>query len=202
MKTALVDYGLGNLRSIKRGLEQANAKVIITSEKAEIINADAIVFPGVGAFREASKNLLKLSNVILEEIEIGKPLLGICLGLQLLFTLSTEGGLYKGLDVFKGKIVRLPSNIKVPHIGWNTIKIVKSNNPLLREIENNSYVYFVHSYYAEPENPDNILSKTYYGLEFPSSFSKKQMFLTQFHPEKSGDTGLQILKNFIGFVKR
>jgi len=128
-------------------------------------------------------------------------LLGICLGLQLLFTTSTEGGLHKGLGIFKGRVIHLPTNVKVPHMGWNTLRIVKPDSPILAGISDGAYVYFVHSYYGDAENKDEIISKTDYGKEFPSAVSKGQIFATQFHPEKSGKTGLQILRNFVEYVK-
>lgn len=200
VKIAVIDYGLGNLRSIKRGLEEVKSEANVTHKKEDMIDADAIVLPGVGAFQEAIKNLGPISDVILDQIQEGKPLLGICLGLQLLFTTSTEGGLHKGLDIFKGKVVQLPLHVKVPHMGWNTLRIVKPDSPLFEGISGGAYVYFVHSYYGDVENEDEIVSKTYYGTDFASALSKDQIFATQFHPEKSGVTGLQILKNFVEYV--
>ncbi len=201
VKIAIIDYGLGNLRSIKRGLEEVKAEAPITHKKEEITDADAIVLPGVGAFEEAAKNLRPISKTILDQIQGGKPLLGICLGLQLLFTVSTEGGPHKGLDVFKGKVIQLPPGVKVPHIGWNTLKIVKPDSPLFQGILDGAYVYFVHSYYGAVENSDLIVSKTYYGTEFPSAVSKNHVFATQFHPERSGETGLRMLKNFVEYIR-
>jgi len=201
VRVAIVNYGIGNLRSIKRSLEAVGSKVVITHEKADIIVADAIVLPGVGAFEGAVKNLKPISDMLLDQVREGKPLLGICLGLQLLFTVSTEGGLYRGLDILKGRVVRLPEGVKIPRMGWNTLKIVKPDNPLLREVSDGAYVYFVHSYYAEADDPDNIVAETHYGLDFPSVLSRDNIFATQFHPEKSGKTGLQILKNFIETIK-
>lgn len=202
VEIAIVDYGIGNLRSIKRGLEESNSKVIVTHEERKIKEADAVVLPGVGAFQEAFRNLNPLSNVILDKIRDGSILLGICLGLQLLFSTSTEGGLNKGLDFFKGKVIKLPPKVKVPHIGWNTLNIVDPNNPLFQGVPDGAYVYFVHSYFASPENVDVIISKTFYGLNFPSALAKKNVFLTQFHPEKSATTGLKILTNFVDYVKK
>lgn len=200
-KIAVIDYGLGNLRSIRRGLEEVGAKVCITHRKAEIRRADALVLPGVGAFEEAIKNLKPISQVVRDQIEIGKPLLGICLGLQLLFTTSTEGGLHRGLNILKGKIVKLPPGVKVPHMGWNTLKIVKPDNPLFEGVPDNSYAYFVHSYYAIAENENDIITKTTYGVDFPSTVSRDHVLATQFHPERSAMTGLQILKNFVNYIK-
>jgi glutamine amidotransferase len=201
-KIAIIDYGLGNLRSIRKGLEKAGAEAYITHQEEDIRKADALVLPGVGAFEEAIKNLKPLSQVVCEQIELGKPLLGVCLGLQLLFTVSTEGGLHRGLNIFKGKVVKLPSNVRVPHMGWNTLKIVKSENPIVEGLPNNSYAYFVHSYYGDAEDKNDIITETTYGIDFPSILSKGNVFATQFHPERSATTGLQILKNFVNYVKK
>jgi glutamine amidotransferase len=201
MKIAIIDYGLGNLRSIQRGLEEVGARIVVTHRRDDLIDADAIVLPGVGAFEEAYKNIEPLSETILEEISEGKAFLGICLGLQLLFTTSEEGGFHKGLDVFKGSVIKLPPILKVPHIGWNSLSIIQPENPLLTNISNGEYVYFIHSYYAKSENTKEIISKTWHGIDFPSSFSKKNIFSTQFHPEKSGKVGLQILKNFVDYLR-
>ena len=199
-KVAIIDYGLGNLRSIQRGLETVGANVIITHLEGEIGGADAFVLPGVGAFEDAVNNLRPLSQVVLDQIKSGKPLLGVCLGLQLLFTESAEGGVQRGLDVFKGKVVRLPS-LKIPHIGWNTLKILKPDSLLFKGVPDNSFVYFVHSYYADVEDSDDAVTTTEYGINFPSTVSRGHVFATQFHPEKSGYVGLRILKNFINYVK-
>ncbi|MEM2971168.1 MAG: imidazole glycerol phosphate synthase subunit HisH [Candidatus Bathyarchaeia archaeon] len=200
-KIAIIDYGLGNLRSIRKGLEKAGAEAYITRE-ADVCMADAVVLPGVGAFEEAIKNLKPLSHIVYEQVQLGKPLLGVCLGLQLLFSVSTEGGLRRGLDVFEGKVVELPSNVKVPHMGWNTLKIVKPENPLVNGLPNNSYAYFVHSYYGEVEDKKDVVAETTYGIVFPSILSKGNVFATQFHPERSATTGIKILKNFVNYVKR
>jgi len=199
-KVAIIDYGLGNLRSIQRGLETAGASAIITHREDEICGADALVLPGVGAFKDAIENFKPLSQVVLNQIKSGKPLLGVCLGLQLLFTESSEGGIQRGIDVFRGKVVRLPS-LKVPHIGWNTLKILKPDNLLFKGVPDNSFVYFVHSYYGDAEDSDDVVTTTEYGINFPSTVSRSNVFATQFHPEKSGHTGLCILKNFINYVK-
>ncbi|MFH1327364.1 MAG: imidazole glycerol phosphate synthase subunit HisH [Candidatus Bathyarchaeota archaeon] len=200
-KIVIVDLGLGNLRSVENGLEKAGSTAFITGRKEEIREADAIVLPGVGAFEDATRNLKPLSETLLDQVESGKPLLGICLGLQLLFTTSMEGGTYDGLDVLNGKIIRLPESVKIPQIGWNTLKIVKPESPLCSGIPENAFVYFVHSYYAEVENRNDIDTLTEYGIEFPSVVSRKHVFATQFHPEKSGHVGLQMLENFVRYIK-
>lgn len=195
----VIDYGVGNLRSITRGLERAGATVKLTRSIEDVSEAEAVVLPGVGAFRDALENLEPLKERLLQEVKGGKPLLGICLGLQLLFEESAEGGHAKGLALIKGRVVRLPSNVKVPHIGWNTIE-VRKECPLLSGV-GNAYLYFVHSYYAVPEEEGVVAATTRYGVEFPSVIWKENIFATQFHPEKSGEVGLRILRNFVRTVK-
>ncbi|MEM2849672.1 MAG: imidazole glycerol phosphate synthase subunit HisH [Candidatus Bathyarchaeia archaeon] len=204
VKVVVFDYTVGNLRSIKNGLERSGAEVLITSEITEIKKADALVLPGVGAFSEAIKRLFPVTDLVKSFITSGGALLGICLGMQLLFTVSTEGGLYKGLDYFKGLVVKLPSNVKIPHIGWNTIEIRDYNCPLLEDIPNGSFLYFVHSYYTKMSDAEvgSVDAETLYGVVFPSAVSRGSVFATQFHPEKSGEIGLKILKNFIQYIRR
>jgi glutamine amidotransferase len=197
----IVNYGVGNLRSIRKGLEKSGAQVQITHNPTELRNADAIVLPGVGAFAPAVKNMLHIAKVVAEDVDNGKPILGICLGLQLLFTRSNEGGLVKGLDFISGEVIKLPKSVKTPQMGWNTIDFARSH-PLLDGIKDHSYVYFVHSYYPQPTDPDLIVTTTEYGVKFASMVAKKNLFATQFHPEKSSKTGLIMLKNFVRIVKR
>jgi glutamine amidotransferase len=198
---AVVNYGVGNLRSIRKGLEKSGAAVEITHSPKQLRNSDAIVLPGVGAFAPAVKNMAPIADVVAEAKENGKPILGVCLGLQLLFTRSSEGGSVNGLDFISGDIVKLPENVKTPQMGWNTLNIVQSH-PLLEGVKGGSYVYFVHSYYPQPTDPKVIVATTEYGVTFPSIVAKKNLFATQFHPEKSSKTGLAILKNFVRIVKR
>jgi len=200
-KIVIIDYGVGNLRSISKALEETGATPVISKLGQEIHAADALILPGVGAFEEAVKHLKPISQLILEEIDSGKPLLGICLGLQLLFTASTEGGLRKGLNVFNGKVVRLPKDLKIPHIGWNTLKVLRPENPILNSVPDGSYVYFVHSYYAQVECRDHVIAETEYGIRFPSIIAKGRIFATQFHPEKSAAVGLRMIGNFVNYVK-
>lgn len=202
MFTVILDLGIGNLRSISRGLEFAGTKTKITSNSTDLREADSIVLPGVGAFKDAIKNLKLLKEPLFEEISSGKPVLGVCLGMQLMFEESTEGGLHKGLEIFRGRVVRFPKleGLKIPQMGWNSLKIIKKD-PLVEGVEDNSYVYFVHSYYANSN--ENAVAKTSYGVDFFSIVSKnEQIFATQFHPEKSGDIGLKMLENFVKIVKR
>ncbi|HBO84770.1 MAG TPA: imidazole glycerol phosphate synthase subunit HisH [Deltaproteobacteria bacterium] len=202
---AIIDYDMGNLRSVQKGFERVGHKCIITRNPKDILDASHVVLPGVGAFKDCMENLQNygLIEPILNVINDGKPFLGICLGLQLLFTESEEFGIHKGLDIIKGRVVRFDfSNIegsddiiKVPHMGWNNIKILQ-DAPLLKDIPDNSYFYFVHSYYVVPEDEDVIATKTDYGIEFTSSIWKDNIFACQFHPEKSQKMGSMILKNF------
>ena len=201
-RVSVVNYGVGNLKSVKKGLEKSGAKVLITDNSKEIAESDAVVLPGVGAFAPAVKNMAPLSDVLKESVKDGKPLFGICLGLQLLFTTSSEGGSpTSGLDFISGGIIKLPENVKTPQMGWNTVDIVKSH-PMLEGVPNRSYVYFVHTYVPKPSEPDVILATTEYGVKFPSIIGKRNFFATQFHPEKSSKTGLTILENFVNTLKR
>lgn len=202
---AIVDYGMGNIRSVEKGFIKVGADVKITSDPKVLADAKGIVLPGVGAFRDCMKNLdnLKLLDSIVKEIQKGKPYLGICLGLQILFTESEEFGTCKGLDVFKGRVVKFKfdagSDLKIPHMGWNTVRFVKKP-PIFDGIQDNSYFYFVHSYYVAPEDKDIVAGTTDYGIEFTSMVWRNNIFATQFHPEKSQELGLKILKGFKEFV--
>jgi glutamine amidotransferase len=166
-----------------------------------LLGSDAIVLPGVGAFAPAVKNMAPIADVVAEAMKYGKPILGVCLGLQLLFTRSSEGGSVKGLDFISGNIVKLPETVKTPQMGWNTLKIAQSH-PLLDGVKDGSYVYFVHSYYPQPSDSGVVVATTEYGIRFASMVAKKNLFATQFHPEKSSKTGLTMLKNFVRIVKR
>lgn len=194
---AIIDYGMGNLRSVQKGFEKAGFKAIVTTDVKVIREASGIVLPGVGAFKDAIHNLQSsgLSQEIIKAIDENKPYLGICLGLQLLFTLSEEDGLHLGFNVIKGKVTRFPNTVKVPHIGWNQIN-KKIDLPIFKDIPTGSSFYFVHSYYVQPEDKSVITTTTDYGLEFVSSVWRGNLFAVQFHPEKSSMLGLKILKNF------
>jgi len=200
-KVSVVNYGVGNLRSVKRGLEKSGAKVLVTHRPEDLSKSDAIVLPGVGAFAAAVKNVAPLSDVLMQSVKDGKPLLGICLGLQLLFTTSSEGGPINGLGLISGDVVKLPNSVKIPQMGWNTVDIVRAH-PLLDGVPNRFYAYFVHSYIPQPAEQDVILATTEYGVRFPSIVSRQNLFATQFHPEKSSKNGSTILKNFVKIVKR
>jgi len=198
-KVAIIDYGVGNLHSIRRGIELAGADARVTSELAEIEAADAIVLPGVGAFESAMEGLKNKLDVIREVVQAGKPLLGICLGMQLLLERSEEGN-GDGMNLIPGEVVRLSQGLKVPHMGWNSLEL-RREHPILAGIASGSYMYFVHSYYARPENSSTILATTGYGVEFPSIIAQGSIIGVQFHPEKSSKLGLQLLQNFVGMVK-
>ena len=196
-----MNYGVGNLRSIRKGLEKSGAQAKITHSPTELRASDAIVLPGVGAFAPAVKNMAPIADVVAEAMNSGKPIFGVCLGLQLLFTQSSEGGTIKGLDFISGNVVKLPYTVKTPQMGWNTIDFAKAH-PLLDGVKDHSYVYFVHSFYPQPTDPDTVVTTTQYGVKFASMVAKKNLFATQFHPEKSSKTGLTMLKNFVKIVKR
>ena len=196
-----MNYGVGNLRSIRKGLEKSGAQVKVTHNPNDLRSADAIVLPGVGAFAPAVKNMEPITDVVAEAMNDGTPILGVCLGLQLLFTRSSEGGSIKGLNFICGEVVKLPESVKTPQMGWNTINFARSH-PLLDGVKDHSYVYFVHSYYPQPTDQAVIVTTTEYGVSFASMVAKKNLFATQFHPEKSSKTGLMMLKNFVRIVKR
>ncbi|OGP69306.1 MAG: imidazole glycerol phosphate synthase, glutamine amidotransferase subunit [Deltaproteobacteria bacterium RBG_13_53_10] len=198
-KIVIIDYGMGNLRNVQRGFQRIGHEARVTRGKREIQQASAIVLPGVGAFGDCMLHLEKydLIGPLLRSIEQGKPYLGICLGLQILFSESEEFGSSKGLGVVKGKVVRFnpdPEH-KVPHMGWNTVEIVREPRPL-NGIGQDDFFYFVHSYYVIPEEEKWVSTITHYGITFASSIWKDNIFATQFHPEKSQEKGLRILENF------
>ena len=203
---AIVDYGMGNLRSVEKGFKKAGIDAFVTSSPGAIDDADAVVLPGVGAFRDCIRNLtdLSLTDVVAKSISKGKPFLGICLGLQVLFSESEEFGTCRGLDIFKGKVVKFRFGDfegKIPHMGWNTITMV-NRPPILSEIPDGSFLYFVHSFYVVPEDKSIIATTTDYGIPFTSMIWKDNVFATQFHPEKSQELGLKILSAFGEFVKK
>ncbi|MFQ5808987.1 MAG: imidazole glycerol phosphate synthase subunit HisH [Armatimonadota bacterium] len=194
---ALIDYGMGNLGSVEKALRRVGLEPAITSRPADVEAARAVVLPGVGACGDCMDNLRKLGLIepVRDAIAAGKPYLGICLGLQILFTESEESGTVPCLDIIPGRVVRFTHDLKVPQIGWNQIH-KRSDTPLLNGVEDGSYVYFVHSYHVVPEDDSVIATTTEYGYEFVSSIAAGSMFATQFHPEKSQAVGLQILTNF------
>jgi glutamine amidotransferase len=199
-KAVIFDYGVGNLLSLKFALEKTGLDASVGTSAQELATADAIALPGVGAFSAAAAKLSAVKETLTNKVKDGTPLLGICLGVQLFFEDSEEGP-GNGLALFKGKTVRLPGTVKVPHMGWNTLNIIKQNE-LFDGIVEGSYVYFVHSLYPVPANESIVCTQTEYGTTFTSAIASKNVYGTQFHPEKSGDIGLRILKNFAKIVVR
>ncbi|MBW7573975.1 imidazole glycerol phosphate synthase subunit HisH [Caproiciproducens faecalis] len=200
---AVIDYGAGNLQSVVKAFHYIGCDVHVTADKEELKNASAAVLPGVGAFGDAMGCLKKndFVNPVLDFIESGKPFFGICLGLQLLFEESEETPGISGLGVLKGKILKIPAEtgLKIPHIGWNSLS-VKENTGLFQNLEPDPYVYFVHSFYLKAENSEVVSSTAEYGVTIDASVQHGNLFATQFHPEKSGKTGLQMLKNFVALI--
>ena len=199
-EAVIFDYGAGNLLSLKVALEKVGLKAKISSTKQVLKTADAIALPGVGNFSAAADKLEHVRIEIFDAVKNGVPLLGICLGLQLFFPRSDEGA-GDGLGLYDGNNAWLPNSVKVPHMGWNTLRIVKQTE-LLDDIKEDSYVYFVHSLYPVPADKELVCTETDYGTTFTSSIATRNVFGTQFHPEKSGDVGLQILRNFARAVKK
>ncbi len=197
---AIIDYGAGNLHSVKNALDFLGMPCVVTGNSDEILAAGKVILPGVGAFGDAMKCLEDsgLNKTVKAVIKSGKPFLGICLGLHLLFEESEESPTAKGLGVFKGKVVKIPDrdNLKIPHMGWNSIKLTKDSK-ILKNIGDEPYLYFVHSYYIKPRDADIVSAYTEYGQRLDIAIEKDNVFATQFHPEKSGDIGMKILKNFI-----
>ncbi|MFZ2656756.1 MAG: imidazole glycerol phosphate synthase subunit HisH [Victivallales bacterium] len=197
---AIIDYGMGNLSSVFKALKKLGADVAITDKVSEIRKAGSVILPGVGHFGDGMKNLKSsgMVDVVRESIADKKPFLGICLGMQLLMEDSEEAPGVEGLGIFKGKVVRFKkSSLKVPHMGWNDITM-KGKNPNLKGIRDGTFFYFVHSYYVKPVDSEISVATCNYGVDFAACLGKDNVFATQFHPEKSQDAGLQILKNWIG----
>jgi len=208
MKVAIVDYDIGNVRSIINVFKKFDIEIILTKDKKDILEANGVVLPGVGAFAHGMENLKKygLIDILNEYVKTNKPFLGICLGMQMLLEESEEFGITKGLGYIKGKIIKLPikNDEKLPHVSWNEIKQknIAWKNTILDSIEENSNMYFVHSFVAVPESESNILSTTEYGgIEFCSAVIKGNIYGTQFHPEKSATIGLKVIENFVKIVK-
>ncbi|MEX0867670.1 MAG: imidazole glycerol phosphate synthase subunit HisH [Pirellulales bacterium] len=196
---AIIDYQMGNLRSVQKGFEKVGREAVITSDPAVLADAAKIVLPGVGAFEDAIRELRerKLIDPIYAAVDSGKPFLGICLGLQLLFDRSYEHGEHEGLGILSGEVVpfELPQELKVPHMGWNQL-VMRHKPPLLEGLDDGVYCYFVHSYYVKPSDADVIATETNYGHDFCSMIWRDNLYATQFHPEKSQRDGLRILQNF------
>lgn len=201
----IVNYGAGNIGSVEKAFEYLGQQVALASTPEEVANADALVLPGVGAIGDAMENLTKrgLAEPIIAHIKANKPFLGICLGLQMLFEESEEGGSVKGLGVFQGKVCKFPDTmgLKIPQIGWNQLQM-KEGSRLFKNIPAQAHTYFVHSYYLQAENPELVAARCEYGILFDAAIESGNIFATQFHPEKSGAVGLQILKNFVEVAEK
>lgn len=196
---AIIDYGLGNLHSVQKAVAYVGGEAVVTNDNAVILTADKVILPGVGAFADGMRGLKScgLVTVLQEVVALGKPLLGICLGMQLLFEESEEQGQHQGLGLLAGKVVFFEQQgIKVPQIGWNQVEISKQSG-LLKDISDGDYFYFNHSYYCVPQAAETVLTITDYGTTFSSAVAKGNIYGVQFHPEKSQKTGLQILNNFV-----
>lgn len=204
---AVIDYGMGNLRSVAKALELAGAKANVTSLPGDVARAQAVVFPGVGSFGPAVRNIerIGLKESLNEAIRMGKPFLGICLGFQLLFDSSEENRSSRGLGVIPGRVVKFGRStkgsagraLKVPHMGWNRVTVNRKNSAMFAGIADRSFFYFVHSYYGYPQEKNAVAGSTEYGVRFCSAVAAGNVWGCQFHPEKSGDTGLKLLKNFV-----
>jgi glutamine amidotransferase len=203
---AIVDYGMGNLRSVEKALQKLGHHAVITASSADVYAADRVILPGVGAFGACMANLTRpaedgtpLSDAVCEAARSGRPFLGICLGMQLLLSESEEMGRHRGLNLVPGRVVRFSANgsgpLKVPHMGWNALRIER-DSPLLRGVKDGAMVYFVHSYLCQPENPDVVTATADHGGLFCAVLRQGNVFATQFHPEKSGEVGLRMLDNF------
>ena len=200
LRIAILDYGVGNLYSITCALQGLGAEVTLINTVKDRMDVDALILPGVGNFTPVAKKLNREKEAICDYIEAGRPLLGICLGLQILLDESEEGD-GKGLSLISGSARRLPKGVKIPHIGWNTLTIVKQHE-FIEGVQNRSWVYFLHSYYPSLTDKELVLAETHYGLTFPSIVGRGALIGTQFHPEKSAETGKILLKNFLKMIRR
>ncbi|ADG06848.1 imidazole glycerol phosphate synthase subunit HisH [Kyrpidia tusciae] len=195
---AVIDYGMGNLHSVAKGFAKVGVEARVTSDPRAVVEADGVVLPGVGAFGDAMFNLrhLGMLDAIRRVVKEGRPLLGICLGMQLLFSESEEHGRHVGLHLIPGKVRRFQGDFKIPHMGWNDLTIRRPDHPLVDGVKNGDFVYFVHSYYADPQDPGVVVADTDYHVRVPAIVAKDHVMGMQFHPEKSSDIGLRMLRNF------
>jgi glutamine amidotransferase len=202
VKLIVVDYGAGNLRSVTIALARLGFDPLVTSEPEAVEGADVVILPGVGAAADTMSNLVqrRLVEPIREYIASSRPFLGVCMGLQVLFSLSEEGGEHLCLDILPGRVRRLPEGLKVPHMGWNGVQ-QRSPHPIFDGIPDGAFFYFVHSYYAQPEDASVVVGETEYGVTFPAVVAKDNIVATQFHPEKSADWGLRLYENFLRIAR-
>jgi glutamine amidotransferase len=203
VKIVVVDYGAGNLHSVARAVMHAGKRPLITSSARYVAEADGLIVPGVGAAADTMSNLRSHGMVepIKEYIASGRPFLGVCMGQQALFDVSEEGGEHECLGIIHGRVVRLPEGLKVPHMGWNRVNIVEPH-PIFEGIDSGSHFYFVHSYYPQPVDASVVIGETEYGVTFPSVVAQDNIVATQFHPEKSGQTGLRMYENFLAIASK
>jgi glutamine amidotransferase len=202
---AILDYKIGNVRSVEKAVDRAileselDQTVVLTADQDRILSADGVILPGVGAFGACITNLSTagLAPVVQRVVKDNIPLLGICVGMQMLFEMSEEMGTWRGLGLLPGRVRKFPDTLRIPQIGWNQLHIQRSD-PLLAGVEDGDYAYFVHSYYCDPATPDDVLTTTDYGFEYASMVRRGHIWGAQFHPEKSQQVGIQILKNFLG----
>jgi imidazole glycerol-phosphate synthase subunit HisH len=198
--TVIVDYGMGNLRSVEKAVSAVGGRPLISANPETVLNSERLILPGVGAFGDAMRNLAQsgLDDAVRNAVQSGKPLLGLCLGLQLLFSHSEEFGSHQGLDLIPGVVRRFDDSVlRVPHVGWNQIESARPD-PLLGNIPDGSYFYFVHSFFVEPDDPEDVLTQTDYGRSFCSIACRGKVWGVQFHPEKSQEMGKRLLRNFLG----
>ncbi len=197
-KVVIVDYGAGNLRSVSRAVAHVGHEPCVTADPADVDTADALIVPGVGAAADTMRNLRESRMVepVRAYIASGRPFFGVCMGQQALLSVSEEGGEHECLGIIPGRVKRLPGGQKVPHMGWNQVR-QEREHPIFRDIPDESYFYFVHSYYPEPEDPSVVIGLTEYGVAFASVLARDNIVATQFHPEKSGEMGLQMYANFL-----
>jgi len=198
VKPIVIDYGAGNLRSVAIALARLSFDPLVTSQPEAVDSADVVILPGVGAAADTMSNLAqrRLVEPIREYIASGRPFLGICMGLQVLFSLSEEGGEHPCLGILPGRVRRLPDGLKVPQMGWNRVR-QRCSHPIFDGIPDGAFFYFVHSYYAQPEDPSVVIGETDYGVTFPAVVAKDNIVATQFHPEKSAESGLRLYENFL-----
>lgn len=202
MRIIIVDYGAGNLRSVQRAAAYCGYEATITSDPDAVNTADALIVPGVGAAADTMRNLRERALVepIRSFIAAGRPFLGICMGLQVLLTVSEEGGEHPCLDILPGRVLRLPGGLKVPHMGWNQVRR-RQPHPIFDGVPDDAYFYFVHSYYPAPDDGDVVIGETDYGVTFASAVARDNVIATQFHPEKSGEVGLLFYRNFLSWAE-
>lgn len=201
-RVVIIDYGAGNLRSVARAVAHVGFDPVVSSDPRDVVSAARVIMPGVGAAADTMRNLNErgLVEPVREYIASGRPFFGVCMGLQALLTVSEEGGAHACLDVIPGRVVRFPkSGLKVPHMGWNQVRQLR-DHPLFREIPDRAYFYFVHSYYAAPDDASVVIGETEYGVTFASVVARDRLVATQFHPEKSGELGLRVYRNFLTYL--